>query len=65
MLINVRAELDFLDLDGLLFLACLIGALLRFIFEFSIVQNFTNRWISIWLNLYEIEAKTLSLENGV
>ena len=57
MFINVRAELDFLDFDGLLLLACLIGALLRFIFEFAVIEDLANRRFGIGLNLYEIEAE--------
>ena len=57
MLINVRAKLDFLDLYGLLLLACLIGALLRFIFEFAVIEDLANRRFGIGLNLYEVEAE--------
>jgi len=43
MLLNVRSELDFLDLNGLLLLSRFVFTLLRFVLIFAVIQNFCDR----------------------
>lgn len=44
MLFDIRAELDFLDLDDLLFFPRFVLTLLRFILVFAVIQNLADRW---------------------
>ena len=60
MLVDVRTELDFLDLDDLLLLARLIGPLLRLVLVLAIVEDLADRRISIRLDLDKVEAKIFS-----
>src|SRR3546814_15384141 len=48
VVVDVRTELDLLDIDDLLLLARLVLLLLDLVFVFSVVQNFANRRLGIW-----------------
>jgi hypothetical protein len=65
MLINVRPQLDLFDFDDLLLFAGFVGAFLRFIFEFAIIQYFTDRRVGVGLNLDQIKTKILGFTNGL
>jgi len=41
-----------------------VRLLLGFVLEFAVVQNFADRWISVWGNFYEIEAGILGSFTG-
>ena len=60
MLIYVWAQLYLFNFNYFLLFTSFVSTLLRFIFEFSIVQYFTDWGISIWLYFYEVKSKTLS-----
>ena len=61
MLVNIRAKLDFFDLDNLLLLTRFIGAFLRFIFIFAVIKNFANWRVNIGLHLNQIKTKFFGL----
>ena len=60
MLVDIRTELDFLDLDGLLLLARLVGPFLRLVLELAIVENLADRRIGIRLHLDKVETEIFS-----
>ena len=47
VIIDVRAHLDFLDVDCLLLLARLVRLLLRNVFELAVIQNLADRRIGV------------------
>ena len=61
--INIRAELDFLNIDNLLLLAGFVGALLGLILEFPEIQDFAYRRVNIRLNFNEVETDPISTFN--
>ena len=65
MLINIRTQLDLFDFDDLLLFAGFVGAFLGFIFEFAIIQYFTDRRVGVGLNLDQIKTKILGFTNGL
>ena len=65
MLINIRTQLDLFDFDDLLLFAGFVCAFLRFIFEFAIIQYFTDRRVGVGLNLDQIKTKILGFTNGL
>ena len=65
MLVNIGTQLDFFDFDNFLLFTGFIGAFLRFIFKFAVIENFANWWICIGLDFNQIEAKILSFANSV
>jgi hypothetical protein len=54
VIIDVRPHLDLFDLDRLLLLASLGGFLLFLVFEFAVVENFSDRRVCIGRDLDEI-----------
>jgi hypothetical protein len=48
-----------------LLFAGFVGAFLRFIFEFAIIQYFTDRRVGVGLNLDQIKTKILGFTNGL
>jgi hypothetical protein len=65
VLVDIRAELDFLDIDDLLFLARFIGAFLGFVFVFAVIENLANRRIDIRLNLDKVETGGIGTLKGI
>ena len=62
--INVRTELDFLNVDNLLLLAGFVGAFLGLILEFTEIQDLANRRVNIRLYFNEVETDLISTLNG-
>ena len=60
MVVNVRANLDFLDVGDLLLLACFVLAFLLFVTEFTVIKHLTDRWISLSGDLDQIHACLIS-----
>jgi len=56
VLLDVGTELDLLDVDRLLFLARFALFLLRFVFEFAVVEDLTDGRIDVARNLDEVET---------
>ena len=56
MIVDHRPELDFLDLDDLLFLAGFGGLLLRLEFVLAVIQKLADRRVRVGRNLDEIES---------
>ena len=65
MLINIWPQFDFFNVDDLLFLSSFISSFLRFIFEFAIIQYFTDWRVGVGLNLDQIKTKILGFTNGL
>ncbi len=61
MRVDIRAKLDFLDLDSLLLFACLGGLLLRLEFILSEIHDLTDRDFSIYRDFDEIETGFVGL----
>lgn len=55
MLFDIRSELDFLDLDDLLFFPRFVLTLLRFILVFAVIENLADRRRGIGRNLDQVE----------
>jgi hypothetical protein len=55
VVINVRANLDFLDLDDLLLLAGLVGLLLLLVLELAVVCDLADRRNGVRADLEQIE----------
>lgn len=53
--IGVRAELDFFDLDDLLFLTGLSFFLLSLVFELAVIHDLADGRVRVWRNLDEVE----------
>ena len=62
--INIRTELDFLDVDNLLLFAGFVGAFLGLILEFTEIQNLAYRRINIRLDFNEVETDLISTLNS-
>ena len=56
VLLNPGADLNFLDLNGFLFLLQFCLFFLGFIAKFSIIKNLTNRGINIGRHFHQIKA---------
>eukprot|EP01025_Chloroclados_australasicus_P010301 TRINITY_DN14121_c2_g1_i1.p2 TRINITY_DN14121_c2_g1~~TRINITY_DN14121_c2_g1_i1.p2 ORF type:complete len:153 (-),score=6.10 TRINITY_DN14121_c2_g1_i1:216-674(-) len=54
--IDVRAHLDFFDLERLLFFSGLGGLLLRLVFEPSIVEDLADGRLGVWRDFNQIES---------
>ena len=54
MIVDVRAEFDFLDLDRLLLFARFILALLFFVFVLAVIEYLAYRWIRVWRKLQQV-----------
>ena len=65
MFIDIRAKLDFLDLNDFLLFPRQISAFLRFVFELAIVENLTYRRLNIRLNFDQIEASIKRLTQRI
>jgi hypothetical protein len=65
VIVDARAQLDFLDLDGLLLLARLGGLLLLQEAELAVIEDFADRGRRVRRDLHEIEARVLRNPQGV
>ena len=63
--VDVGPHLDFLDLDGLLFLAGLGGFLLRLVFEFSEIEDLAHRRCGVRRDFDEIKPGVLCNVSGL
>ncbi len=63
--VDIRAELDFLDLDGLLLLSRFRGLFLGLEFIFSEIHDLADRDFSIRRDFYEIEAGFLGFRKRI
>src|SRR6266576_4158723 len=55
VVIDARAQLDFLNLDDLLLFAGFVLFLLLFVFELAVIEDFTDGRIGVWRDLHKIE----------
>ena len=65
VLVDVRADLDLLDLDHLLLFARFVLLFLDFVFVFAEIENFTNWRISVRADLKQVEANGVGAQNSV
>ena len=65
MRVDIRAELDFLDLDGLLLLARLRGLLLGHEFIFSEIHDLADRDFTIYRDLNKIQTGFLGFRQRI
>jgi hypothetical protein len=56
VIVDARAEFDFLDLDDLLFLLGLVLFLLFFVFELAEIEDLADRRIGVGRDLDQVEA---------
>ncbi len=63
--VDIRAELDFLDLDGLLLFSRFRGLLLGLEFIFSEIHDLADRDFSIRRDFYEIETGFLGFRKRI
>ena len=55
MLVDVGSEFDLFDIDDLLLLSCLVGALLGLVLVFAVVEDLADRGVDIGLDLDQVE----------
>ena len=64
VVIRVWTELNFFDLNNLLFFTGLSFFFLSLVFELTVVHNFANRWAGIWRNFNKVKPCDLSQFHG-